>query len=105
MSLISDKAYFMDKNEKNSFKNDKIIIDYKDFNDVNKIESKLFNKKTKRQHQENSLDELTKEFVEYVNEAESEIIDLNDVVKKLRVKKRRIYDITNVLEGKLYIIL
>ena len=27
-------------------------------------------------------------------------LNLNDIVKKLNVKKRRIYDITNVLEGK-----
>ena len=58
------------------------------------------NKKQKRQRQENSLDELTKEFIDYVLKSTSKSIYINDLVRKLKVKKRRIYDITNVLEGK-----
>ena len=58
------------------------------------------NKKQKRQRQENSLDELTKEFIDYVFKSTSKSIYINDLVRKLKVKKRRIYDITNVLEGK-----
>lgn len=57
-------------------------------------------KKQKRQRQENSLDELTRAFLKYVKENKSATININDIVKKLKVKKRRIYDITNVLEGK-----
>lgn len=56
-------------------------------------------KKQKRQRQENSLDELTRSFLKYVKENKSQTININDIVKKLKVKKRRIYDITNVLEG------
>lgn len=56
------------------------------------------NKKS-RQRQDNSLDELTKAFIEYVCQSGEKHININDVVKKLKVKKRRIYDITNVLEG------
>ena len=48
---------------------------------------------------ENSLGELTKKFVNLIQEAADKCIDLNDAVVKLKVQKRRIYDITNVLEG------
>ena len=48
---------------------------------------------------ENSLGELTKKFVELIKGSEDQSIDLNDAVNKLKVQKRRIYDITNVLEG------
>lgn len=47
----------------------------------------------------NSLDELTKKFVRCVGSSESDRINLNTVMKKIKAKKRRIYDITNVLEG------
>jgi hypothetical protein len=56
-------------------------------------------KKLKRR-QINSLDELTKKFMKYVLEAGTNTINLNEIMKKMKVKKRRIYDITNVLEGK-----
>ena len=59
--------------------------------------------KKKRQRQENSLGELTKNFIDFVRAKGSEEININDIVKKLKVKKRRIYDITNVLEGIGYI--
>lgn len=61
---------------------------------------KYLAKKKSRQRQDNSLDELTRAFIDYVCRSGEEHIDINDVVKKLKVKKRRIYDITNVLEGK-----
>jgi transcription factor E2F3 len=53
--------------------------------------------------QENSLGELTKNFIEYIKESGKETININELVKRLKVKKRRIYDITNVLEGIGYI--
>lgn len=59
--------------------------------------------KKKRQRQENSLGELTKSFIDFVKAKGSDQININDIVKKLKVKKRRIYDITNVLEGIGYI--
>ena len=61
-----------------------------------------YSKKTKSR-QSNSLDELTKKFMRYVMEAKNSSINLNSVMKKIKVKKRRIYDITNVLEGKSFI--
>ena len=67
-----------------------------------KLNQKTYlNKKQKKQRQENSLDELTRSFINYVKETKNVKININEIVKKLKVKKRRIYDITNVLEGKI----
>ena len=52
-----------------------------------------------RCRQENSLGEITKSFTKLIKSQKDKILNINDVVKKLKVKKRRIYDITNVLEG------
>jgi transcription factor E2F3 len=49
--------------------------------------------------QENSLGELTKKFLALIQLAKDKCIDLNEAVNELKVQKRRIYDITNVLEG------
>lgn len=53
---------------------------------------------------DNSLGVLTKKFVSLIQSSENKCIDLNEAVEviptqKLQVQKRRIYDITNVLEG------
>ena len=49
--------------------------------------------------QENSLGQLTKDFINYIKTTGRKSININDLVNKLGVKKRRIYDITNVLQG------
>ncbi|XP_065370464.1 transcription factor E2f1 [Calliphora vicina] len=46
-----------------------------------------------------SLGILTKKFVDLLQESPDGVVDLNDASAKLAVQKRRIYDITNVLEG------
>lgn len=46
-----------------------------------------------------SLGLLTKKFVDLLNESSEGVVDLNIASNKLNVQKRRIYDITNVLEG------
>ena len=56
--------------------------------------------KKQKSRQTNSLEELTKKFMKCVFELKNDTINLNTVWKKIKVKKRRIYDITNVLEGK-----
>ncbi|OMJ85780.1 hypothetical protein SteCoe_12850 [Stentor coeruleus] len=59
-------------------------------------------KKTELNHSgrmDNSLGVLTKKFVALIQSSENKCIDLNEAVEKLQVQKRRIYDITNVLEG------
>jgi len=42
---------------------------------------------------------LTKTFISLLREAPNQTLDLNKAVRQLEVQKRRIYDITNVLEG------
>ncbi|KAA8518476.1 hypothetical protein F0562_015950 [Nyssa sinensis] len=46
-----------------------------------------------------SLGILTKKFIDLFKDAEDGILDLNKAADTLEVQKRRIYDITNVLEG------
>lgn len=53
--------------------------------------------------EENSLGQLTRNFINYVKTTGKKSININDLVIKLAVKKRRIYDITNVLQGIGYI--
>ena len=48
---------------------------------------------------DSSLGQLTKKFVHILRSAPGSRIDLNRAAKELGVQKRRIYDITNVLEG------
>lgn len=48
---------------------------------------------------DSSLGLLTKKFIYLIKHAEDGILDLNKAAGTLEVQKRRIYDITNVLEG------
>ncbi|CAA0818563.1 Transcription factor E2FC [Striga hermonthica] len=48
---------------------------------------------------DSSLGLLTKKFIRLIQEAKDGTLDLNRTVDVLEVQKRRIYDITNVLEG------
>ena len=59
----------------------------------------LMDGRDKRGRKENGLVELTKKFIDLLKEAANQTLDLNEAVKTLDVQKRRIYDITNVLEG------
>lgn len=52
---------------------------------------------------ENSLGVLTNNFVKLIKDSPEFTLDLNEAVRRLNVQKRRIYDITNVLEGIGYI--
>ncbi len=52
-----------------------------------------------------SLGRLTSVFVDLLRTSGNSTLDLNMAVDKLNVQKRRIYDITNVLEGSLPLIL
>lgn len=46
-----------------------------------------------------SLGLLTKKFIYLLRESKDGVLDLNWAAEVLDVQKRRIYDITNVLEG------
>ncbi|GAV66378.1 E2F_TDP domain-containing protein [Cephalotus follicularis] len=48
---------------------------------------------------DSSLGLLTKKFINLIKQAEDGVLDLNKAADTLEVQKRRIYDITNVLEG------
>lgn len=48
---------------------------------------------------DSSLGLLTTKFVELLKNSNDGVLDLNDAAETLMVQKRRIYDITNVLEG------
>lgn len=56
-------------------------------------------KKKKGGRAEFSLGVLTKKFVSLLQNAGSASLDLNAAARQLQTQKRRIYDITNVLEG------
>ena len=59
--------------------------------------------KVPRGRNESSLSVLTVKFLDLLRNSPNGMIDLNEAVKLLKVQKRRIYDITNVLEGIGYI--
>lgn len=48
---------------------------------------------------ENSLSLLTTRFLDLLHKAPNNMIDLNEAARILETQKRRVYDITNVLEG------
>jgi hypothetical protein len=48
----------------------------------------------------NSLDYMTKEVIKYIKEAKSDYINLNRIAKDIKIQKRRLYDVVNVLQGK-----
>ena len=84
----------------------KFSLFFKIFENFN--ETKIFNfspaffiqgKEKLKNRQDNSLGVLTKKFVNLIKSSPDHTIDLNEAVKELNVQKRRIYDITNVLEG------
>lgn len=100
-ALTPSTTIIIDSNSSsaNASKNISFIDNKKEY----KYASRL-NKKQKNR-QINSLDELTKKFAKCVYSSESDIINLNNVMKRIKAKKRRIYDITNVLEAKSIFIL
>jgi len=92
-------------NQNNSTKliNKNISKDSK-LKEKNSNENSFFNENSViKPRVENSLGELTKNFVNYIKTSGRKTININDLVRELKVKKRRIYDITNVLEGIGYI--
>ena len=56
-------------------------------------------KKDKLPRFDSSLGELTRKFMILLHGSKNRSIDLNEGAEALGIQKRRIYDITNVLEG------
>eukprot|EP00826_Nyctotherus_ovalis_P066102 TRINITY_DN9747_c0_g1_i4.p1 TRINITY_DN9747_c0_g1~~TRINITY_DN9747_c0_g1_i4.p1 ORF type:complete len:314 (-),score=65.51 TRINITY_DN9747_c0_g1_i4:140-1081(-) len=52
-----------------------------------------------RSRRENTLGGLAAKFIELITKAPNNSLDVRQAVRELSVQKRRIYDITNVLEG------
>lgn len=91
LSLIKSKRlkkHSMDKNSTESYSSDN---------------EEAMEESVQEGRQENSLCQLTKNFIQYIKSQGKEYININEIVEKLTVKKRRIYDITNVLQGIGYI--
>ncbi|XP_028174812.1 transcription factor E2F2 [Ostrinia nubilalis] len=61
--------------------------------------SSSMKKYTERSRFDTSLGLLTKKFVALLKSSPNGVLDLNVAAERLSVQKRRIYDITNVLEG------
>lgn len=57
------------------------------------------NNSSRKKNNETTLTHLTKRFVRLLNSNSGRVINLNEASTNLGVAKRRIYDITNVLEG------
>jgi len=66
-------------------------------------EEEFIENEIEESRQENSLCQLTKKVLQYIRNKKKLNININELVKELGVKKRRIYDITNVLQGIGYI--
>ncbi|KAL4481359.1 hypothetical protein ABPG72_010512 [Tetrahymena utriculariae] len=64
---------------------------------------KCVNNQDNQKRQDNSLSILTRRFMKQIRSESDQTIDLNQVSVVLGVQKRRIYDITNVLEGINYV--
>ena len=89
-------------------KNINKLISYQNYpptnlNPINRFEKTFPNDENECKNedccQENSLGQLTKNFINYIKITGKKSININDLVNELGVKKRRIYDITNVLQG------
>ncbi|XP_068603680.1 transcription factor E2F3 [Brachionichthys hirsutus] len=59
----------------------------------------LHTPKDTRTRYDTSLVLLTQKFAELVNRSADGVMELNDIASALQVRKRRVYDVTNVLEG------
>ena len=92
LSLTSPSGGLKTKKNQISFTKSKLQSNIEDSSKSDEME-------LEEGRQENSLSKLTKKVIDYVRDKKKININLNELVKDLGVKKRRIYDITNVLQG------
>ena len=93
---MNNPKFLIKNKKKGKNKNQKFLIDSENFT--------ILGKKHHRLNKNNSLENLTKKFIKYINGLNTNCIDLKLASSELNITKRRIYDITNVLEGKQYYI-
>ena len=75
------------------------LIYYRSYLGEKETLSLIAGKAVERTRYDTSLSLLTKKFIHLVESSQDGVVDLNVASEKLEVQKRRIYDITNVLEG------
>ena len=92
----SNKKQKSSKKNKNYFSE---IENDEEFDSFKSSENDQDEDNSKFGKQENSLSQLTQNFLNYIKMKGRIRISINDLVEDLNVKKRRIYDITNVLQG------
>lgn len=73
--------------------------EFEDNDDLQAIDDDPVQPRRVNVRENTSLSVLTKRFIELVKGSPERQLDINDAVRLLSVQKRRIYDITNVLEG------
>ena len=108
--LLKTKRERENSSNKKSLNTNLKITKYKKLLNKKKVETDLLESveydidgEDAQEKRENSLGQLTKNFIQYIKKKGRVNININDLVKDLSVKKRRIYDITNVLQGIGYI--
>ena len=79
-------------------------LNFNDNNLISKKRIKTFenNIKKSRKIGKNSLNIIAKEVVKYIINSDKEIINLKNLDNSIKMTKRRLYDVTNVLQGKFY---
>jgi len=92
-----------DDDDDNDSQDDMSHSDRSDSRNFDNRDASSSNKDKNKGRHDNSLSVLTRKFIHLIRTAPNFTIDLNEAVQDLKVQKRRIYDITNVLEGIGYI--
>ena len=87
------------KKQKSSKKSFSYENEYENGSESKSKDSEIDEDISKWGKQDNSLAQLTQNFLNYIKNKGRINISINELVKDLNVKKRRIYDITNVLQG------
>ena len=93
----------MKRQTRRNLREKKELLNTQDSTEVNKLEKTRKTRSTRKTRNDSSLSILTSKFLGLLNVSKDGTVDLNEAVKILEVQKRRIYDITNVLEGIGYI--
>jgi transcription factor E2F3 len=97
LTSSSDKMELEDSSRRSSKRRRSSIAEPEDAPQPKKQKKERDPNEGKRK--DNSLGLLTRKFISLAEEAQDKTIDLNTAAAQLKVQKRRIYDITNVLEG------